>query len=261
MLVKRTKGFTLIELLVVISIIALLMSIMMPALTQAREQAKKVVCGNNCRQIVLASVVYAEDNDRYLPGVMNTSQATLDTANVGALCSGPLLATHDYITPQALYSPSDKNRKYEDYFNIGGSKASGWEAFPFTSPVTTLYQVGWSYTFRRPGEYGTPYPGLQQLDKDRPYYTKPFKVDRVKAYVADRFSNNATWSFHGGDVRLSNDPANLNNGDGWHVGFTDGHVGFADNSEEHYNWDARAEGSAGWTRQHWNWYYWDKINP
>ena len=47
---KLIKGFTLIELLVVISIIAVLMSIMMPALNKVRSQAKKTVCLSNCRQ-------------------------------------------------------------------------------------------------------------------------------------------------------------------------------------------------------------------
>ena len=57
------KAFTLIELLVVISIIALLVSILMPALAKAREQAKQAVCLINLRNLSLAWTLYADNND------------------------------------------------------------------------------------------------------------------------------------------------------------------------------------------------------
>lgn len=56
-------GFTLIELLVVIAIIAVLMAILMPALNRAREQGKRSVCLNNVKQLTLAWILYADDND------------------------------------------------------------------------------------------------------------------------------------------------------------------------------------------------------
>jgi len=59
---KRT-AFTLIELLVVIAIIAILMAILMPALNRAREQGKRVACLNNLRQLTLAWIIYADNND------------------------------------------------------------------------------------------------------------------------------------------------------------------------------------------------------
>ena len=63
----RKKAFTLIELLVVVSIIALLVSILLPALSRAREQAKAVLCLSNMRQAQLALMYYLDENDHYFP--------------------------------------------------------------------------------------------------------------------------------------------------------------------------------------------------
>ena len=59
----KAKGFTLIELLVVIAIIAVLMAILMPSLNRAREQGKRAGCLNNLKQLGLAWIAYAGDND------------------------------------------------------------------------------------------------------------------------------------------------------------------------------------------------------
>jgi len=60
---NRRSGFTLIELLVVIAIIAILMAILMPALNRAREQGKRIVCESNLKQLTLAWIMYADEND------------------------------------------------------------------------------------------------------------------------------------------------------------------------------------------------------
>jgi len=57
------RGFTLVELLVVIAIIALLMAILMPVLNSAREQGDRAVCLSNLKQLTLAWIMYADDND------------------------------------------------------------------------------------------------------------------------------------------------------------------------------------------------------
>ncbi len=80
---KNRRAFTLLELLVVISILAVLISILLPSLSQARNEGQAVVCASNLRQIGLANNFYANDNEHYYcPGAADF----MPTSAPGWLC-------------------------------------------------------------------------------------------------------------------------------------------------------------------------------
>jgi prepilin-type N-terminal cleavage/methylation domain-containing protein/prepilin-type processing-associated H-X9-DG protein len=96
---RNRRGFTLVELLVVIGIIALLISILLPALNRVREQAKAVACRSNIRQIFFAIASYTNDNKFALPQPSNINEdyASNMTHPCGFfMMAAPTVATMDF---------------------------------------------------------------------------------------------------------------------------------------------------------------------
>jgi prepilin-type N-terminal cleavage/methylation domain-containing protein/prepilin-type processing-associated H-X9-DG protein len=107
----RRRGFTLVELLVVIGVIALLLSLLLPALSKAKEAANAVACAANMRSIGQAMQMYAQEHKDYIPGSPVTSGKALwtDASGSFALKPGvstittppPVIELYDYIGPLA----------------------------------------------------------------------------------------------------------------------------------------------------------------
>lgn len=76
----KQRGFTLIELLVVIAIIAVLASMLMPALSGAKGKAKRVGCANNIKQLVLSTKMYADDHNEFYPPMQASLSSGFETS-------------------------------------------------------------------------------------------------------------------------------------------------------------------------------------
>jgi prepilin-type N-terminal cleavage/methylation domain-containing protein len=79
---RARAAFTLIELLVVIAIIAILASMLLPALASARERGKRVSCVSNLRQVYLAAALYADEHNDSMPVKYEVKKSTLKPEDI-----------------------------------------------------------------------------------------------------------------------------------------------------------------------------------
>jgi len=125
---NRQRGFTLIELLVVIAIIALLLSIITPALRSAKEQARKAVCAAHVKSLLTGIYVYAAKNNDNIPAGYPGNNASWNficwQAFEEPACwinLGHLYGTDVIDDPEIFYCPSQENDLLQNRHGAGWS--------------------------------------------------------------------------------------------------------------------------------------------
>lgn len=205
------SGFTLIELLVVIAVIAVLVALLLPALSTAKEQARSASCKNHLHQIGLALQMYVQERGWYPP---------LAETSPNSLCFDKLYSYHPVSwTNTAWNCPA--------YIAEGGIVSRG---------MVDTNSIGISYAYNFLG-VATGYPGCPQsiyqlqlgLGQAHRYPTKDLRVfvPSEMYAVADARSMTTTHGVIAGCVKMGlwsmNNEAPPPHGQGYNILFCDGH--------------------------------------
>lgn len=197
--IHRTKrrGFTLVELLAVIGIIAVLVGMLLPSLTKARESARRVSCASNMRQISLAWMNYA-------------------TRDAGRLIGSSTTSPWDWVSTNDVATGITAGRLYEELKNPAVYKCPSDEVFVWSYAMSGLLN----------GEAGY---------GDRPSLTKISQIRRPAEALLLVEEADFRWGYNRGSWIITDDPnpqAYQTGGDwialfhrkGYNVAFADAHV-------------------------------------
>ena len=108
---QQPRGFTLIELLVVLAIVVTLAALLLPALARAKEQARRIKCISNLKQIASATKLFASDHDGKIPWHTPTSDGGTYGTMAAVAWRNFSAVSNDLPAPQVLVCPSDTATK------------------------------------------------------------------------------------------------------------------------------------------------------